>query len=1035
MLSSRKNLDQQLSQWREQLAGDGPTYWRSLEELSESDAFQALIQQEFPEQADVWPDAFSRRSFLTVMAASLALGGVGCSVRPAPAEKIVPNVRPAAGTTPGRPLFFATTVALGGDAIGLLVESHMGRPTKIEGNPDHPASLGATDAAHQASVLSLYDPDRSQTVTFEGQIRGWNDAERVLRTALQKQQEKQGRGLRLLTETAVSPTLSQQLRELLREFPAAKWHQYQPVNQDNAHRGGELAFGEGARAVYDFTRAHVIVSLDADFLVSEPGHVRYARDFISRRRLPLTAAETATASMSRLYVVEPSVTCTGAKADHRLAVPGRQIEAVAAALLRLIEGDAAAGANQRNHAWTAAAAQDLATNRGRSLVVAGYRQPPAVHALAHVLNERLGNVGQTVRYIEPVIVHPVDCTTSLKELVDDMTQGDVELLVILGGNPAYTAPADLSFSTALEQVPLRVHLGLYVDETARLCQWHLPEAHFLESWSDARAFDGTASLVQPLIAPLYQGRTAHELLAFLISGSSVAGDEIVRSYWRRQRVDEGGDGDFETWWQTALHDGVIADSAFASKTVRVRDDWQDRLARSGVPPAGESSAGLEIAFEVDPYIYDGSLANNAWLQELPRPLTKLTWDNAVVMSPATAESLGVKLGAYAHGGERGGYRAPVVELRLNERAVRGPVWIMPGHADGCVSVQLGYGRREAGQVGGNKGQTVGFNAYPLRSSAEPWFARGLQIKATGEHYSLACTQAHYALEGRDLVRSGTLEEFQHSPSQWKHTSQGEESAEQKRTLPATIYPTTEQHHPAKRQWGMLIDMTACIGCSACIVACQSENNIPVVGKEQVLFGREMHWLRIDRYIAGPADAPEQYHFQPLPCMHCEHAPCEYVCPVAATVHSADGLNDMVYNRCVGTRFCSNNCPYKVRRFNFLAYSDYHTPARRLQYNPDVTVRTRGVMEKCTYCVQRIRSAEIDAEAAGRAMHDGEVLTACQAVCPTEAILFGDLNDPQSKVARAKRSPLEYGLLTELNTFPRTTYLAEIRNPNLSLPVA
>jgi molybdopterin-containing oxidoreductase family iron-sulfur binding subunit len=851
---------------------------------------------------------------------------------------------------------------------------------------------------------------------------------------MEAQRRSGGAGLRLLTQQINSPTLGWQIQQLLREYPEARWYQYQPVNDDNGLRGAELAFGEKAVALHDFSRADVVVAMDSDFLTTGPGHLRYAREFMKRRsvgRGELSAAE----AMSRLYVVEPAITCTGAKADHRLAMRGREIEGIVrslAAELGVIESQRPTSEHDQ---FIDAVARDLEKHRGRSIVVAGPRQPPEVQAIVLAINARLDNVGTSVRYIEPTVVNPVDCTESLKSLVDEIRDIKVETLLVLGGNPAYSAPADFELTELLPRVPQRFRLGLYADETSQLCQWHLPETHYLESWSDARAFDGTASIVQPLIEPLYQGRSGHEVLAVLASAERTSGDEIVRAYWRENGPGRS-EGDFEDWWQTALHEGVIADSSFDSKNVEVRDGWQQKVESSSKTELPRLGEALEIAIDADPTIYDGTFANNGWLQELPKPLTKLTWDNAAIVSPATAAKLGLKIGAFGDGGEHGGYEVPVVELRLDDRSVRAPVWIVPGHADGSVTVHLGYGRRAAGRVGGSGNHVVGFNAYALRQSVQPWFASGLTVELTKSRYELACTQAHHTLDGRDIIRGGTIDEFEADRNRWKDPPRTAGERERPAALPETIYPPFNSGQNDKGQprhrWGMVIDLTACTGCSACTVACQAENNIPVVGKEQVLAGREMHWLRIDRYIGGPAEQPEEFHFQPLPCMHCEHAPCEYVCPVAATVHSADGLNDMVYNRCVGTRFCSNNCPYKVRRFNFLAYSDFDTPARRMQYNPEVTVRSRGVMEKCTYCVQRIRSAEIDAEAAGRELADGDVLTACQAVCPTQAIVFGDLKDAKSRVHALKNAPLEYGLLTELNTFPRTTYLAELRNPNPEL---
>ncbi len=615
---------------------------------------------------------------------------------------------------------------------------------------------------------------------------------------------------------------------------------------------------------------------------------------------------------------------------------------------------------------------------------------------------------------------------SLRQLVEDMDAGRVEMLVIVGGNPVYTAPADFNFAERMGKVPLRVHLSLYQDETSRLCHWHLPEAHYLEAWGDTRGHDGTASIVQPLIQPLYHGRSAHEFLAALTNDQPIPGLELVRNYWRNHWNRGSQSGNFDDFWQTALHDGVVPGTAFAPKTVSLKAGWQDHV-KPAAPTAG---GGYEIVFEPDPMVYDGRFANNGWLQECPRPITRLTWDNAAVMSPKTARELGVWFGNRVHGGEHGGYRMPVVELRLGERKVEAPVWIMPGHADGCVSVCLGYGREQAGRVGGGPGNRVGFNAGPLRTSAGPWFAAGLAVRKTGGSYVLACTQQHHLMEEREPVRAATLETYHGRPNFAAEKDEEKERNETRRgRQPLTLYPP-KPREPHK--WGMAIDLTSCVGCQACVVACQAENNSPVVGKEQVTFGREMHWLRIDRYVSGTFEEPGEFHFQPVPCMHCENAPCEYVCPVEATVHSADGLNDMIYQRCVGTRFCQNNCPYKVRRFNFLFYSDYATDSRRLQYNPDVTVRSRGVMEKCTYCVQRIRQADIDAQKEGRPVRDGEVLTACQAACPAGAIVFGDLNDEQSRVSRWKASPLNYGLLADLNTNPRTTYLAALRNPHPDL---
>ncbi len=941
-----------------------------------------------------WVDPVGRREFFKVMGTSLALAGLSaCTQRPV--EKIVPYVRQPEEIVPGNPLFFATAISLGGVATGVLVESHMGRPTKVEGNPQHPASLGATDAFAQASVLTLYDPDRAQTVSREGQISTWNAFLAAVGTALDAQRGSQGAGLRVLTETVTSPTLAAQLRMLLAAFPAAKWHQYEPAGRDNIQAGALLAFGEYVDTRYRFDKAEVILALDADFLLYAPGSVRYAREFAAKRR-----ADAARTQMNRLYVVESTPTITGAIADHRVPLRPRELESFAWAAAQGLGVEVEPGAEAALHhvpaSWISALLRDLQRHRGSSIVLAGDQQPPIVHALAHAMNYALDNAGATVVYTDPIEANPVDQTESLRELVRDMAAGRVEMLVIIGGNPVFTAPADLNFAEHLSKVWSRIHLSLYEDETAALCHWHIPETHDLEAWSDARAYDGTVSIIQPLIAPLYDGKSAHELLAALTGEPNRTSYEIVRGYWKNQKPSE----DFEHFWERVLHDGLIAETGSTPKRVSLKMELKAQRALNPEPPPS-AAPGLEIIFRPDPTIWDGRFANNGWLQELPKPLTKLTWDNAALISPATAERLGLT-------------NEDLVELRYRGRAVRAPIWIMPGHADDCVTAHLGYGRTRAGRVGTG----AGFNAYAIRTSEAPWSDAGLEIRKIGARYSLARTEHHHSMEGRNLVRVGTIAQFRDDPD-FVHRKAREPS------LLPSLYPG---HTYDGYAWGMAIDLSACIGCNACVIACQAENNIPVVGKTEVARGREMHWLRIDRYYTGSMDNPQTYH-QPVLCMHCENAPCEVVCPVGATTHSDEGLNEMVYNRCVGTRYCSNNCPYKVRRFNFLQYADYDTPSLKLGRNPNVTVRSRGVMEKCTYCVQRINAARIKAEEENRQIRDGEVVTACQGACPTAAIVFGDINDPNSRVAKRKAEALNYGLLTELNTRPRTTYLARLRNPN------
>jgi molybdopterin-containing oxidoreductase family iron-sulfur binding subunit len=916
-------------------------------------------------------------------------------------------VKPPEEIIPGKPLFYATSMPLAGIATGLLVESQMGRPTKIEGNPEHPGSLGGTDVFAQASVLTLYDPDRSQTEVFDGRISTWGAFVTAMGN-VRSQLAPKGTGIRILTGTVTSPTLAAQIRGLLSQFPEAKWHQYESCGRDNEREGARLAFGRPVNTVYRFDQADVIVSLDSDFLSSGTGHVRYAREFSSRR-----AMEGPQSKLNRLYVVESMPTNTGAMADHRLPLRASEVEAFTRQLATAVGVGATAGGASESKApaaWTQAVGRDLGQHRGSCLIVAGEQQPPVVHALAHAMNAALGNVGKTVVCTEPLEANPVNEVESLRDLVNDLNAGKVDLLFILGGNPVYDAPADFDFGPALLKAKLRVHLGLYYDETGELCHWHVPEAHYLESWSDARAYDGTIGIIQPLIAPLYDGHSAHDVIAILAGQAGKSGHDLVRDYWKGQRAEK--DKAFEAFWERSLHDGLMAGTALPPISVSPRPDFAKQEA--GQTPGGDPNA-LEITFRPDPTIFDGRFANNGWLQELPKPITKLTWDNAAMISPATAQKLGLRHGEY-------------VKLNLQGRETKAGIVLVPGHADDSVTLHLGYGRRRAGNVGTGPG----FNAYFLRTSGAQSIGKGLRIEKTGQKYYFAVTQHQYIIdqEGhpaeqesenafrRDLVRVATLAEFRKDPNFAK------EAAEEA-SKGLSLYPGYKYEGYA---WGMAIDLNRCVGCNACVVACQSENNIAVVGKEQVMRGRAMHWIRVDTYFRGGLENPEIY-YEPLPCMQCENAPCEVVCPVGATTHSPEGLNEMVYNRCVGTRYCSNNCPYKVRRFNFLLYSDWNTPSLYGLRNPNVTVRSRGVMEKCTYCVQRINAAKIRSEEENRSVHDGEIVTACQGACPAEAIVFGDVNDPNSRVSKLKTQSRNYGLLADLNTRPRTTYLARVRNPN------
>jgi molybdopterin-containing oxidoreductase family iron-sulfur binding subunit len=1028
-----------LSAIRQRLSATrGAEFWRCLEELADTEEFKEFLHAEVPRHASAWLESPDRRNFLKLMGASLALAGLsGClSSSPAPSnEKIVPYVTQPEEIVPGKPLFFATAMSLGGFARGVIAESHMGRPTKVEGNPQHPASLGATDVFMQASVLNLYDPDRSQAVNNAGIISNWNRFVSALNAQLGIQRSNQGQGLRILTETVTSPTLASQLSQLLKRFPKAKWHQYDPLRRDFAYEGSRLAFGEPVETVYRFDKADVVLSMDADFMFFGPASVRYAHDFAEKRRVngPQTG-------MNRFYAVETMPSVTGSMADHRLPLTPSGVEAfakVAASALGVELGEPKPEFPARYAKWVSAVIDDLKKHNGSSIVIAGDQQPPHIHRLAHAMNQALGNVGKTVVYTDAVDANPVNQAESLQELVRDMQSNAVQVLIILGGNPAYTAPADVDFGKLLVKTTFAVHLSQYQDETSSLCHWHVPEAHYLESWSDARAFDGTATIMQPLIAPLYGGRTAHELLSAMTGQPERSSYDIVRDYWREQNRDK----DFERFWRTALHDGIVAGSVFPAKTVKLRElsgpesrvsssqnavnrnqdtkpetppPVSSPVAQSGGKPTRETQGALEICFRLDPTILDGRFANNGWLQETPKPLTKLTWDNAVLFSPATADRWGLRRSIGTTGGERGTIYADVVEVTIQGRRVRGAAWVLPGHADDCVTVHLGYGRTRAGKVGDG----AGFDANLLRTLDASWRAVGAQVRKTGDQHPLACTQFHHLMEGRDLVRVATLETYRKNPD---FVRQMEEDPQPHPSL----YPEFKYEGYA---WGMAIDTHSCIGCNACVVACVAENNSPVVGKKEVMRGREMHWIRIDRYYKGSVENPEMLH-QPVPCMQCENAPCELVCPVGATVHSHEGLNDMTYNRCVGTRYCSNNCPYKVRRFNFFQYADFATPSLKLLHNPDVTVRSRGVMEKCTYCVQRINQAKIDAEKEDRKVRDGEIVTACQQACPAQAIVFGDINDPNSRVSKLKAGSLNYGLLAELNTKPRTTYQAKITNPN------
>ena len=962
---------------------DMPIQWRSLN----------------PPQAD--PNALmpsqmggvNRRDFLSLMAASLALAGAsGCTPAATLPEKIVPYVEGPEELLPGKPLHFATAMPLGGYGIGLIVKSDQGRPIKVEGNPRHAASQGATDVFAQASVLDLYDPDRAKSITSRGAISTFNSFVAALSPRLDTLRSNGGAGLRFLSPRITSPSEAAMADAILRVFPQAAWHQYEPVNDDNARAGARIAFGRYVDTLYNFDGADIIVSFDSDFLYWGPARIRHIHDFAQRR---VVQPEGSGRRMNRLYVFESAPTITGLKADHRIPMSPSQIGQLAATMASRL-GVAGISKQDFGEQWFDPMMRDLESARGSSIVIAGESQPPHVHALVHAINEKLGNSGKTVDYHEPVEMRPMEQSASLRDLIQTMQSGQVDTLIMMDVNPSYAAPADLEFSKNLTKVKLRVSYSLYYDETAAESDWHVPKHHYLETWGDVRAYDGSVTIIQPLIVPLYESKSSHQFLNIFLGNPTRSNYELVRDFWVRQYK---GD-DFESFWEQSLHEGVVRDPAFAPRifTGAVRP-----LPAGSIPPPTPASSpeALDVVFRPDPSVYDGSFANNAWLQELPHPLTNLTWDNAVLIGPGTARHL------QADDGDK-------VDLIVNGRQITGGVWVVPGQAENVVVVHLGWGRKLAGR----NGTEQGFSGYALRTSSHAWLAGGGRIRKHGEKYDLVSTRDHHTTEGRHMARHMAIDDYSKDPGWIQHETYAPKPDE-------TMYPVYKNIDNA---WGMSVDLSRCVGCNACIIACQAENNTPIVGKTEVARGREMHWLRIDTYFEGPAENPDGY-FQPMLCQHCETAPCEYVCPVGATTHSAEGLNEMTYNRCIGTRYCSNNCPYKVRRFNFFQYAIWDVPSLKLLYNPDVTVRNRGVMEKCTYCVQRINRTRIEALKADRPIQDGELMTACQQACPADVFVFGNLLDEKSKVRKRKSEPRNYSVLAEYNTRPRTTYLAALKNPN------
>jgi molybdopterin-containing oxidoreductase family iron-sulfur binding subunit len=990
-----------LNEARQQLVGlTGKRYWRSIDELAETPEFQAAVEREFPSAASEWVDPVTRRGFMKLMGASLALAGMaGCTKQPD--EPIYPYVKQPEDLVLGKSNYFATASPFAVGAVPVLVKSDQFRPIKIDGNPEHPYNQGSSDAFTQATLLELYDPDRATKVTSRGETSSWAEFARALRAKVQS--TVTGEGVYFLSATITSPTLARQWKDVQKAYPKAKLVQYDPAI------AGTFA-EDGLNVQYELGSADVILSLDADFLsgASYPGFHRLVADYAARRKNP--------EKLNRLYVVEGTTTTTGMKAEHRLALRASEIPAFAAALAKEL---GVAGVDAPETKWSPAVARfllavarDLKANAGKSAVLPGLYQDKAVAALALAINKQLENLGKTVfTTTETVNPLPSDQIADIKALAADLKAGKVDWLVVLNANPAYSAPAELGFADALLKANTLAHLGQYVDETGAIAHWQIPAAHYLESWSDARAYDGTVSIVQPMIDPLYGGKTAHDVFQTLLSEPSLSAFSAVKETWSTQVKDEAG-------WRKALYSGWIEGTAFAKTSNYKAGSLKVEAAKA---------SGFEVIFRPDPTIYDGRFANLGWMQELPKPVTNLSWDNAAILSGATLTKLGLE-------------EDDILEIAVDGRKVNAPVIVAPGHPDEAVTVYLGYGRRMASRVA----LGAGFDAYSIRSSASPFAAQGAVKKIEGK-WGVAITKSHYqdhrgtrfgqpegqnnnSLETdeamtRGVVRYATLAEYKANPG-FANEGEGHEKTE----LDNTMFPNWEYKDNA---WGMSIDMASCTGCNACIVSCYAENNIAVVGKQQVRIGRNMQWLRIDAYFEGDLAAPRA-HFQPMACQHCENAPCEQVCPVGATVHTPEGLNTMVYNRCVGTRYCSNNCPYKVRRYNFLLYSDFETESLKLMRNPDVSVRSRGVMEKCSYCVQRINEAKITTDKENRPIRDGEVVTACQQACPASAITFGNINDKGSKVAKLRADERSYQVLADLNTRPRTTYVAAVVNPNPEL---
>ena len=1046
-------------------------YWQSLSQLAETPAMQAAAGDSFGQEFQNYDPAAmvntSRRKFLKLAGASMALAGVtltGC--RRWPKESVVDqNSRPV-GHIPGVPEKYASLFELGGIAQPLLVTTYDGRPIKIEGNPLHPLSatfggkLGSSTMLAQASLLEMYDPERSRTPLLRNnsvrQPMSWASFTAFAAEKL----TGDGAGIAVLSESTLSPTVRDSVASFQKKFPAAKFYEYEPISRDNERVANKLAFGHTGRWVYDLAAAEIIVSFDSDLFASHPNALKHTNDWAKGRKSVDTEKK-----MNRLYAIESRFTTTGTVADHRLPAGSRLIEQLVLQLAHkagLESGQASLKQDEIkfvDQIW-----EDLKKSEGKAVVTGGFNVRAEVLAVIAAINEKIGALGKTVTVIpEPERLTHVE---AIAELTQRLTAGQVETLIILGGNPVYDAPADLGFDSALGKAKNSIHLSLYDNETSALCLWHVNRAHYLESWGDAEFWDGSVGIQQPMIEPLFGGKTPAELLAVLAGEAGAKGQELLYRTWgnRLSKPFVASDASF----QKILHDGFAPGSAAPVKLTAVKP--------STVGFEAEIT-GYELRFIPDSKVYDGRFANNGWLQETPDLISKITWDNAALISYADAKELGVK---------QRNHEEDVIEIKLDGKSLEIPAFIVPGQPKGVITLALGYARKNAGAIlltdrPGSIGSGVGYDTYKLRNSKNLWSAYGATAAKTGATATIASTAEHNNIEpmGFEIRAERIGQKFEpgavvHETTLAKYLENPEEAHEgSEKMLPLQLFPGpylkkdaapgTPDQFATPHAWGMTIDMSTCVGCNACVVACQAENNIPVVGRDEVIMTRQMQWLRIDRYFKSSgatyeeklADPNPEITLQPMMCVHCENAPCEQVCPVAATVHDAEGLNTMVYNRCIGTRYCANNCPYKVRRFNFLDYQsripgDWRKPwlgipdtqqeesidkIKALVFNPNVTVRMRGVMEKCTYCVQRIKTAEntrriewLDGKRPEPTVDDFDVVTACQQACPAEAIIFGNLNDKESLVYKTQEHERAYQVLQELNNRPRTHHLAKIRNP-------